>query len=250
MRPRPWRAIWRSSRAAGPPPKEQRWSGYYDYYLEQARRQGVSPVAVLDEQWADGRESAALVLPYVAPTSTVLEIACGIGRVARFVAPHCRQLHCADILDQALRQARQTLKDAPNVSFHKIEGYDLQDFAADAFDCVYSFTAFFHFDLELVAHYVREIKRVLTPGGTAVIEFKRWTEAEDVAELLEKIESQGGIRQYEAKLDKWRYVSAGMLRLLCEYFALEVVDDDVRRFTFRKSAGAQPTSAISSKASM
>jgi len=99
---------------------------------------------------------------------------------------------------------------------------------------VYSFNAFFHFDPELVVHYVREIKRVLQPGGMGIIEFKGWTKKEDVTEFLDKIEHQGGIEVYEAELDKWRYVSSDMLVVLCDYYDLEVIDDDVSRFTFRK----------------
>jgi ubiquinone/menaquinone biosynthesis C-methylase UbiE len=222
--------------SAAPPSKEDRWKGYYDYYFSEARRHGTRPVAVLDEQWADGQDTAQRVLSYVSSASIVLEIACGIGRVSRFVAPRCGRLYCTDILDEALREAKETLKGNHNVSFHKTNGYDLAEFGGGTIDCVYSFTAFFHFDFELVVLYFREVERVLRPGGTGIIEFKRWSEPQDVTELLEKIESQGGIRQYEAMLDKWRYVSAGMVRRLCEHYGLDVIDDDVRRFTFRKNA--------------
>jgi len=73
--------------------KEQQWKNYYDYYLAEAKLQGVSALSVLDSQWHDGRSTAECVLPYISPDSLVLEIACGIGRVSRFVAPHCRYLH-------------------------------------------------------------------------------------------------------------------------------------------------------------
>jgi len=87
--------------------KGDRWKGYYAYYFSEARRKGVRPVAVLDEQWADGRTTAECVLPYISPTSIVLEIACGIGRVSRFVAPRCHHLYCTDILDEALAEAKK-----------------------------------------------------------------------------------------------------------------------------------------------
>jgi SAM-dependent methyltransferase len=214
--------------------KGSEWYGYYAYYREEAERKGVAPVAVLDEQWADGRKTAEVVRPHLSSDATVLEIACGLGRVSRFVAPHCGQLHCSDILEEALAEAQATLQAFDNVSFHKTNGYDLREFGSDAFDCVYSFTAFFHFDFDLVVYYFPEIRRVLKPGGVAILEFKEWKTERDVGELIEKIATEGGIQRYESVRDKWRYVSPDMLALLCEYYDLEVLDDDVTRYTVRK----------------
>jgi ubiquinone/menaquinone biosynthesis C-methylase UbiE len=216
--------------------KEREWRGYYAYYRSEAGRKGMAPVAVLDAQWADGQQTAELVRPYLVPGATVLEIACGMGRVARFVVPHCQRLHCSDILEDALAEAKTTLSAFDNVSFHKTNGYDLREFGADAFDCVYSFTAFFHFDFDLVVHYFAEIRRVLKPGGVAILEFKQWKTERDVSQLVEKIAEEGGIQRHESVRDKWRYVSPDMLALLCEYYDLEVLDDDVTRYTMRKPA--------------
>src|SRR5262249_17942072 len=74
-----------------------------------------------------------------------------------------------DILDEALREAKETLKGNHNVSFHKTNGYDLAEFGGGTIDCVYSFIAFFHFDFELVVHYFREVERVLRPGGMSLL---------------------------------------------------------------------------------
>jgi len=110
----------------------------------------------------------------------------------------------------------------------------LSVYASEIFDCVYSFTAFFHFDFELVVSYFADIKRVLRPHGIAVIEFKQWKDKRDVQQLLDKIEHQGGLKIYHAELDKWRYVSKEMLAILCDFYDLEVVNHDVTKFTFRK----------------
>jgi len=210
------------------------WRGYYRPYVERAKERGVNAVQLLDEEWYDGRKSAECVRPYVSRDSVVLEIACGIGRVSRFVAPHCRHLSCADILEEALREARRNLAVFDNVSFHEINGYDLRGFGTEEFDCVYSFTTFFHFDFELVVHYFAEMGRVLKPGGIGLIEFKRWCDDRDLDQLLSKIERVGGIEKYETKLDKWRYVSKEMLRILCARYRLDVLDDDTTKYTFRK----------------
>lgn len=214
--------------------KEQEWQGYYSYYASEARRQKVSLLEILDQQWWDGRQTAAVVLPHISNTSEVLEIACGIGRVSRYVAPHCRRLHCADILDEALAEAKLQLREFHNVCFEKINGYDLNVYESDLFDCVYSFTTFFHFDFELVVRYFAEITRVLKSQGIGIIEFKQWKDKHDVIELLEKIEHQGGLKVYHAELDKWRYVSNEMLMILCDFYGLEVLVTDVTKFTFRK----------------
>ncbi len=215
--------------------KEKRWNTYYSEYVSRSKQKGITPLELLDMEWCDGKKTAeSCVLPYLTSDSIVLEIACGIGRVSRFVAPRCEYLYCIDILDEALAEAEKNLISFKNVSFQKTNGYDLGDFDEDYFSCVYSFTAFFHFDFEMVVTYFREIKRVLKRGGIGIIEFKRWVKTEDILQLLSKIEEQGGIEEYEAKLDKWRYVSKEMLSILCDHYELKVIDDDVTKFTFKK----------------
>jgi len=214
--------------------KDEEWKGYYTYYFSQARIRNVSPLTLLDAWWYDGATTANIVLPYLNKSSDVLEIACGIGRVSRFIAPRCRHLHCSDILDEALATARTHLANFPNVSFDKLSGYNLAGYDSESFDCVYSFATFFHFDFELVVAYFPEIKRVLKRGGIAIIEFKQWNGNNDVVQLLNKIEQQGGLKVYQTELDKWRYVSKDMLRVLCDFYELPIVDDDVTNFTFRK----------------
>jgi len=214
--------------------KDEEWKGYYTYYFSQARIRNVSPLTLLDAWWYDGATTANIVLPYLNKSSDVLEIACGIGRVSRFIAPRCRHLHCSDILDEALATARTHLANFPNVSFDKLSGYNLAGYDSESFDCVYSFATFFHFDFELVVAYFPEIKRVLKRGGIAIIEFKQWNGKNDVVQLLNKIEQQGGLKVYQTELDKWRYVSKDMLRVLCDFYELPIVDDDVTNFTFRK----------------
>ena len=215
--------------------KQKEWKGYFAPYFAKASRRGVNALDVLDEEWADGLRTADNVLPHVSSNSDVLLNPCGIGRVSRFVAPHCRSLHCTDISKDALREARWNLREFANVSLQRTNGYDLRDFPDGAFDCVYPFTAFFHLDFELVVHYFGEIERVLRPGGVGIIEFKKWTEHRDVAQFVEKIERGGGIERYEKQLDKWRYVSKEMLELLCKYHGFAIVDDDVTKFTCRKA---------------
>jgi ubiquinone/menaquinone biosynthesis C-methylase UbiE len=217
--------------------KEAQWRGYYKPYTSRAARRGIHPLALLDQEWADGQKRASQsVFPHVNHESVVLEIACGIGRVSRFVAPKCKHLCCADILEDALQSLNNHLlkQGHTNISIHKINGYDLNIFPAECFDCVYSFTAFFHLDFEIVVHYFSEIKRVLKPNGIAILEFKQWVKDRDVFRLLEKIEKTGGIQNYESTLDKWRYVSKEMLKVLCDYHGFTILDDDVTNFTFRK----------------
>jgi ubiquinone/menaquinone biosynthesis C-methylase UbiE len=215
--------------------KELQWEGYYDPYFKKAVEKAVNPLDILNQEWYNGKRTAEeCVLPYISNNSVVLEIACGIGRVSKYVASNCKNLFCTDILEAALKEAKNNLKSFDNVFFDKINGYDLSSFKENYFDCVYSFTAFFHFDFELVVNYFSEIKRVLKPEGIAIIEFKRWKSKVDVVELLDKIKKIGGLEEYEKELDKWRYVSVEMLEILCEYFGLEIIDNDVTQFKIRK----------------
>ena len=214
--------------------KESIWKGYFSKYIKGAREKNVDPLEVLDKEWSDGFSTSRNVIPYINRDSIVLEIASGIGRVSRYIAPECNKLYCTDILEDALSILRENMKKFNNICYYKINGYDLKLFNDNLFDCVFSFTTFSHFDFELVVQYFSEIHRVLKQNGTAIIAFKKWVSEQDLLQLLEKIERKGGIVKYESKIDKWRYVSKDMLKIICDYYGFTVIEDDVTKYTIRK----------------
>lgn len=213
----------------------QLWHNYFDSYLERSGRLDTPVLDLLDQEWADGEKTVELCLsPWMGPAPVALEIASGLGRVTRHLAPLCAHLTCSDISPRSLEQLRVQMGDRPNLSYQLIDGSGLQPLADARFDLVCSFTTFFHLDFDVVLGYFQEIRRVLRPGGIAVLEFKRWLDQRDMDQLLRKVEASGGPVAYARQLDKWRYVTSEMLNLLCRGFELEVLREDVTSYTFRR----------------
>ncbi len=215
--------------------KQTQWQGYFDGFWHWPERRGVDPRELLLKGGVEGKQEAeGYVLPYISKDSHALEIAAGLGRISRFVAPACRQLTCTDIHDQSIQGLRQNLATCNNVCVEMTNGYDLATFANESFDCVYSFSAFFHMDLELVVNYFTEIARVLKPGGVGILQFKAMKTPENLQELLKKIDSSRDLTRYEHTLDKWRYIALENLELLCRHNDLDIVDPRIGHFTFTK----------------
>jgi len=215
--------------------KQAQWQGYFDGFWHWPERRGVDPRELLHKGGHEGkRETEEYVLPYISKDSDVLEIAAGLGRISRFVAPVCRQLTCTDILDESIQGLSQNLASCDNVRVEKTNGYDLAAFGDNSFDCVYSFSAFIHMDLELVVGYFGEIARVLRPGGVGILEFMEMRTQENFRQLVDKIELSHGLVRYEQRLDKWRYIALENLELLCCHNRLDIVDSRVNCFTFTK----------------
>jgi hypothetical protein len=101
-----------------------------------------------------------------------LEIGCGSGRLMRPMSRHFLEIHGVDVAGDAIRQARENLQDVPHAHAREIHGTSLEDFADQSFDFVYSFALFPHIpSRELVLAFLREIHRVLRPGGLARLQF-------------------------------------------------------------------------------
>jgi cyclopropane fatty-acyl-phospholipid synthase-like methyltransferase len=101
-----------------------------------------------------------------------LEIGCGPGRLMRPMSRHFVEIHGVDVSEEMIALAKDKLRDIPNAHVHATDGAHLTVFEDESFDFVYSYAVFQHIpSREVVLQYLREIRRVLKPGGLAHLQF-------------------------------------------------------------------------------
>jgi SAM-dependent methyltransferase len=110
-----------------------------------------------------------------------LEIGCGSGRLMRPMSRHFLEIHGVDVSGDLVRQARENLRDLPHAHPHQIHGTGLEDFADQSFDFAYSFDLFPHIlSPELVLAFLREIHRVMRPGGLVRLQFNGFARSQSL----------------------------------------------------------------------
>ncbi len=101
----------------------------------------------------------------------VLEIGCGAGRITRALAKRFGEVHGVDISAEMVASAKKALADLPNAHVYVNNGRDLTVLPDVEFDFAYSVIVFQHIpSREIIENYVREVHRLLRPGGL----FKFW----------------------------------------------------------------------------
>ncbi len=99
---------------------------------------------------------------------SVLDIGCGVGRFVRPFASRFGRVHGVDISEAMIEEARRRLAHLPNASFEVGNGVDLAGQQDASYDFVFSYIMFQHIpDPRITLAYIREIGRVLRPGGRA-----------------------------------------------------------------------------------
>ncbi len=103
-----------------------------------------------------------------ASSRRALEIGCGPGRLLRPMSRHFGEIHGVDVSPEMIARARERLADLPGVRVHATSGSELSLFPAAHFDFIYSYAVFQHIpSADVVFSYLREVVRVLKPGGFA-----------------------------------------------------------------------------------
>lgn len=141
-------------------------------------------------------------------SSDILEIGCGIGRMAGPLACRAASYTGVDVSAVMLAEARRRV-DAPNVRFRQGNGRDLAALSDGAADLVLAVDVFPYLvaaGAEVVAGNLREIARALRPGGRALI-FNysyRGDEERDRVELTALAEEVGlAVERVERPLRIW-----------------------------------------------
>jgi SAM-dependent methyltransferase len=101
----------------------------------------------------------------------VVEIGCGAGRQTRALAARAATVRALDISEGMLERARELNPEFDNVQWIHGDGLTLSGIEDASADVCFSHVVFQHIpDPSVTLGYVREIGRVLRPGGWAVFQ--------------------------------------------------------------------------------
>ena len=125
--------------------------------------------------WRRGEEVVDLMLGVaglrIGPGETVLDIGCGVGRLTRALAGRAERVYGLDVSSEMLGLARQHNPGLDNVEWLHGDGAGLGVLADASVDGCFSHVVFQHIpDPEITLGYVREMGRVLRPGGWALFQ--------------------------------------------------------------------------------
>lgn len=121
--------------------------------------------------WAGGAEIVERYeaeLGFTIEGRRIVEIGCGVGRLTRVLSQRSAEVVALDVSPEMLARARAHNPGLTNVSWQQGDGRTLAGVGDGAADGVFSHVVFQHLpDPAITLAYVREMGRVLRPGGWA-----------------------------------------------------------------------------------
>jgi ubiquinone/menaquinone biosynthesis C-methylase UbiE len=165
------------------------------------------------ENWTPSAEwKQALVdqvmLAYLPADADVLEIGPGAGRWTEILQPRARQLTLVDISTRCLELCQARFAAAQNIRYVLSAGAALPGVPDAGIDFIWSFDVFVHISPVDTEAYLKEFRRVLRPGGRAVIHHPKRGRVEGgyrssmTAELFTALLKQHGL-QFVRQFDSW-----------------------------------------------
>ena len=110
-----------------------------------------------------------VLLKYIRSQTAVLEIGPGAGRWTEILQPMARVLFTVDVSSRAIDVCKTRFPSASNILYFLTRGSHLGFILDNTIDGIWSFDVFVHINPDDTENYLSEFKRVLVPGGIAVI---------------------------------------------------------------------------------
>ena len=125
--------------------------------------------------WAGGEDALRNLLDalgaQLTPGQVILDIGCGLGRLTRPLAGGAERVIALDVSNEMLVQSQRRNPTLDNVEWLHGDGESLRPIADASIDVCVSHVVFRHLpDATITLGYVREMGRVLRPGGFAAFE--------------------------------------------------------------------------------
>ena len=103
------------------------------------------------------------------PAHTILEIAPGFGRWTNFLKDACANLIVVDLSDKCIEACRERFARCSNISYFVNDGTSLDMIQDNSIDFIFSFDSLVHAEAPVIAAYMSQLPRKLTPNGVAFI---------------------------------------------------------------------------------
>lgn len=107
------------------------------------------------------------------PDIKILDLACGMGRTCRWVAPNVKEYVGVDFIPEMIEKAKAYNSQINNAKFFVNDGKTLNIFEDESFDIIYSELAFQHMHKPVQESYVNDIHRVLKKNGMFYVQLPR-----------------------------------------------------------------------------
>ena len=99
---------------------------------------------------------------------TICDLGCGVGQVAGYLHSRGAPVCGIDLSTEMIKQARRL---NPDIVFHQGNMLALTDVAENAFGGIAAFYSIIHIPRASIVEALKEIKRVLCPGGRLLLTF-------------------------------------------------------------------------------
>jgi ubiquinone/menaquinone biosynthesis C-methylase UbiE len=194
------------------------------------------------------------------PASTILEIAPGFGRWTHYLREHCDRLVLVDLSTRCIDACRHRFAGDDRIAYHVNDGRSLPGIEDASVDFAFSYDSLVHAEADVLASYLRELARVLTPEGIAFLhhsnagEYRRTYEAvrRGPRALRTRLVERGWLDRLHRRALS---VNAESFRASCEAAGLRCVTQELVNWGGRRlidcfstvvpaAAAARPTTVV------
>lgn len=142
------------------------------YFVDNRLRYGHPDLQAF---WEGGRQDLETILDQlsieIARDDDIVEIGCGVGRITRALADRGSTVRALDVSGRMLALAAEHNPTLANVDWIEGDGTSLRPIEDASVDFCFSHVVFQHIpESQITLGYVREMGRVLRPGGRAAFQ--------------------------------------------------------------------------------